>query len=60
MARQNARWWLPAGSTGSEPYGNTGIALGITLSLLRRRNPRDADVFRLTVPALETGAQRSP
>jgi hypothetical protein len=59
VARQNPRWWLLTSSTGSKPYRDTGIALGITLSLLSRRNPRDADIFRLTVLALEAGAQRA-
>jgi len=39
VARQNPRWWLLATSTCSKPYRNTGIALGITLSLLSRRDP---------------------
>jgi hypothetical protein len=60
VARQNPRWWHLATSTGSKPYRNTGVALGVTLSLLWRPDPRDADIFRLTVPALETGAQRAP
>jgi len=60
VARQHPRWWLLASGTGSKPYRNTGIALGITLTLLSRRNPRDADIFRLTVAALEAGAQRVP
>jgi len=60
VARQNPRWWLLASGTGSKPYRDTGIALGVTLFLLRKRDPRDADIFRLTVPALEAGAQRAP
>jgi len=60
VAGQNARWWLLATSTGSKPHRNTGIALGVTLSLLWKREPRDADIVRLTVPALETRAQRAP
>jgi len=39
VARQNPRWWLLATSTCSKPYRNTGIALGITLSPLSRRDP---------------------
>jgi len=60
VARQNPRWWLPAGSTVSKPDRSTGIALEVTLTLLRKRDPRNADIFGLTVPALETGAQRAP
>jgi len=59
VARENPRWWLLTSSTGSKPHRNTGIALGITLSLLWKRDPRDADIVRLTVPALEAGAQRA-
>jgi len=60
VARHNTRRWLLASSTGTKPYRNTGIALGITLSLLSRRESGDAGIFRLTVPALETGAKRAP
>jgi len=55
----NLRCRLLASSTASKPYRDTGIALGITLSLLETRPP-DAAIFRLTVPALEAGAQRAP
>jgi len=60
VARQNPRWWFLTSGTGSKPYRSTGIALGITLSLLSRRDPRDADIFTVTVAALEAGAQRAP
>jgi len=56
----NLRCRLLASSTASKPYRDTGIALGITLSLLWKRDPPDAAIFRLTVPALEAGAQRAP
>jgi hypothetical protein len=50
VARQNPRWWLPAGSTGSKPYRNTGIALGITLSLLSRRDTETLTHLGLQCP----------
>jgi hypothetical protein len=37
VARQNPRWWLLTTSTCAKPYRNTGIAVGITLSLLWKR-----------------------